>query len=301
VIDHPADGVHLVKANTTIQSLDDVIGIRNRATVLRRLRWIEDRLWWHGILRRSEMVARFGISPQQASQDIATFHQVQPGFATLEASSKSYVRTAEGGPLFPKDPFRWIAEETAENNNAVLPVERLITPNRRTDPAIVAALLVSYDSKVSLLIAYQSLSRDDPATRVICPHQIVDTGHRYHVRAWDGLRGQFADFVIGRIVSAASQPEYPWVDAVADRLWDEEIDVVLAPAEGLSPAQRRIVEQDYGMRKGQIALSVRKALVTYLAESLGLLDEIRGDVTPGKVRELHCLNAEALAPFVPPR
>ncbi len=285
----------------SIQSLDDIIGVRNRATVLRRLRWIEDRLWWHGVLRRSELVTRFGISPQQASQDIATYQQVQAGFATLEPSTKSYVRSAEGRALFPKDPFRWISEESAENNNTVIPVDRLTAPTRRADPSVMAALITSYDLRQSLEINYQSMSRDQPVSRVICPHHIVDTGNRYHVRAWDGLRGRFVDFVIGRILSAAPRPGYSWVDAVADRLWEEHVEIVLAPAEWLSPAQRRVVELDYGMSQGRIAFPVRKALVTYVAESLGILHEIRGDPEPERVRELRCPNAADLAPFVPAR
>lgn len=297
MIDELSDRVHPSNLNRVIQSL----GRRNRTTVIRRLRWIEDRLWWHGALRRADLVARFGISPQQASQDIAAYQQARPGFAELKATSKSYVRAPGATPMFPKDPFRWILEETeAEDGNpSVLPLERLATPRRRADPAIVATLLAAYEKRSAVAIEYQSLSRGESATRVICPHHIVNTGYRYHVRAWDGLRGQFADFVIGRIVSADVAPDYPWVDAVADRLWEEEVEIVVAPAEKLSPAQRKAVERDYDMRGGRTAVSVRKALVVYMAEALGLLDEIQGVAAEG-VRELRCLNPEVIAPFVPP-
>ena len=84
----------------SIQSLDDIIGVRNRATVLRRLRWIEDRLGGTGSCVGQNSLR--GSALQQASQDIATYQQVQAGFKTPEPSTKSYVRSAEGRALFPQ-------------------------------------------------------------------------------------------------------------------------------------------------------------------------------------------------------
>jgi hypothetical protein len=267
--------------------------------VLRRLRWIEDRLRWHGVLRRSDLVNRFGISPQQASQDIAIFQELAPGHAVLDASSKTYVRRAAEPSVFPKNPFRWINDEREESNVSVIPMEGVAMPARRADPDIMAALIAAYESKQGLEIAYQSMASAEPTRRVICAHHLVDTGDRYHVRGWDGLRRHFADFVVGRILSVDRRTDYPWVDVVADSLWNETAEVVLAPAIGLSPAQRRAVEQDYGMEKGRVVLCVRKALVTYLAERLGVLTEIQGNVAAGRVRVIRCLNWKDLAPLVP--
>jgi predicted DNA-binding transcriptional regulator YafY len=282
----------------SIQLLDD-IPIRNRAAVLRRLAWIEDRLWWHGTLRRAELAARFGISPQQASQDISMFQRLRPGFAVPVPSTKSYIRRDGEAPLFPKDPFRWIVDERAECNETVMPLERIATPARRAASAIMAALINSFETRQSLNIEYQSMSSPEPTKRVICIHHIIDTGRRYHIRAWDDLRARFADFVVGRIVTATPKPGYPWVDEIADRLWQETTGMMVAPGKGLSPEQTRAVERDYDMNGGQLEITVRKALVTYVAEHLGVLDQINGTPSEGGFRELRCLNPEELAPFVP--
>jgi hypothetical protein len=53
------------------------------------------------------------------------------------------------------------------------------------------------------------------------------------------------------------------------------------------------------MEKGRVVLCVRKALVTYLAERLGILSEIQGSVGEGRVRVIRCLNWKDLAPLVP--
>ncbi len=298
MIDHSIDYVHASKPNAIIKSLDGLIGTRNRPTVLRRLRWIEDRLWWHGFLKRAEAVERFGISPQQASQDIATYQHVRPGLAKLDTSSKVYVRAPEIEPVFPKDPFRWIAEEMAESA-PVLPLERLPSPSRRAEPEVMSTLLVAFDIKQAVTIDYQSLSQGGISRRIICPHHIVDTDQRCHIRAWDSLRGRFADFVIGRILSGTPCHDYPWVDALADQFWHEHIAIILGPDSELTQAQRRVVQQDYGMRNGRIEITVRKALVTYVAASLGILDEIQGTKNPRRNRELQCINAIELKPLVP--
>ena len=83
-IEHSSAHVRSSNQCITVQLLDGLVGTRNRPTVLRRLRWIEDRLWWHGSLRRSDIIERFGISPQQASQDLSSYQQLHPGLAKLD-------------------------------------------------------------------------------------------------------------------------------------------------------------------------------------------------------------------------
>ena len=298
MLEHLSAPVHPSNQCIAVELLDGLVGSRNRPTVLRRLRWIEDRLWWHGSLRRSDIIERFGISPQQASQDLSSYQQLHPGLAKLNPSSKAYVRENRAKPLFPKEPFGWIAQEMSENA-PVLPMERIPLPGRRAEPGVMAALLGSYNARRPLIIEYQSMSRDELSSRTICPHHLVDASHRCHVRAWDALRGRFADFVVGRIASAQPSPDYPWVDGLADEHWHNQVAMIMTPAPELAPAQRRAVETDYGMRDGQVEFKVRKALVTYVAEALGVLEQIRAASEVGSGRELHCVNAADLAAYVP--
>ena len=44
----------------------------------------------------------------------------------------------------------------------------------------------------------------------------------------------------------------------------------IAPNPGLSPAQKKVIERDYGMRGGTADLKVRKALAYYTKHRLGL-------------------------------
>ena len=143
------------------------------------------------------------------------------------------------------------------------------------------------------------MSRDELSSRTICPHRLVNASRRCHVRAWDALRGRFADSVVGRIVSAQPNPDYPWVDGLADEHWHNQVAIIMTPAPELIPAQRRAVETDYGMRDGQIEFRVRKALVTYVAQALGVLEQIRAAPELGGGRKLYCVNAADLPAYVP--
>jgi hypothetical protein len=46
--------------------------------------------------------------------------------------------------------------------------------------------------------------------------------------------------------------------------------LTIAPNPGLSPAQKKVIERDYGMRGGTVDLKVRKALAYYTKHRLGL-------------------------------
>lgn len=285
----------------SIHSLDGLSAVRNGPTIRRRLRWLDDRLRWHGFFRRSDLVARFGISPQQASGDIATLNEVAPGRARFDPASKEYVRGNAYKPLFPKDPVRWMDQAAEAGDEAVIRVERLSFPSQMVDDDIIAAIIRAYEARKSLMIRYQSMSSKDPTERTICPHHVVDTGDRLHVRAWDDRRRLFADFVLARILSAEARPDYPWVDGVADTLWHERVKVVLAPHEGLSASQKAVVEREYGMVRGRVEASARKALVTYFLERLGLLAAVQGgDGAPSTVKGIRCVNAAEIRPLLPP-
>ncbi|AWU95608.1 WYL domain-containing protein (plasmid) [Azospirillum ramasamyi] len=284
----------------SIHSVDDLKGVRNGAAIIRRLRWIDDRLYWHGSFRRSDMVTRFSLSPQQASADISQYQQIVPANAVLDPSTKGYVRAEGFQPLFLKDAFAWMRQGRETGDLSVLPCESVPIPARRADAEIMMALIGSYETRTALSIRYQSLTSAEPSQRVICPHHIVDHGPRVHVRAWDDRRRIFTDFVVGRILSAEPEPSYPWVDQIADTLWHETVTVRLAPHPGLSATQRAVVEREHCMHDGEVAVPVRKAMVLYFLDGLGLLDAVReGDGTPDATRGVRCLDAAALRPLLP--
>ncbi len=87
--------------------------------------------------------------------------------------------------------------------------------------------------------------------------------------ARDAEDGAFKDYVLGRLSGASlqGQAEAP---SSTDQDWHGWVTLTIAPNPGLSAAQKKVIERDYGMRGGTADLKVRKALAYYTKHRLGL-------------------------------
>ncbi len=127
----------------------------------------------------------------------------------------------------------------------------------------------------SVMITYRSMKNPEGMERRISPHTIVDSGTRYHVRAYCHMRNEFRDFVLGRIASASAFGEQR-KGASDDTQWNTLIVVRIGPHPGLTPAQSSVIEDDYAMVEGEAQIRISQALLRYLLKRLHL-DEKGGD------------------------
>ncbi|MNI67983.1 hypothetical protein D3C73_1236450 [compost metagenome] len=89
---------------------------------------------------------------------------------------------------------------------------------------------------------------------------------RWHVRAYCEKNGQYRDFVLSRL---RGEPELLGKSEnviTEDEDWNSEVEVVIEPDSRLTPAQKAIIETDYGMLNGQLLIPTRKALVQYVLQ-----------------------------------
>ena len=78
---------------------DDAPATENlRWSVQQRLEFIDLRLFWDGLINRSDLVKQFSISVPQASADLARYQQLAPENIEYDASSKAYQATAQFKP-----------------------------------------------------------------------------------------------------------------------------------------------------------------------------------------------------------
>jgi predicted DNA-binding transcriptional regulator YafY len=146
-------------------------------------------------------------------------------------------------------------------------------PSRPLSANLLAALLQAVRDKASLSIGYQSMSSPEPVARVISPHAFAHDGSRWHVRAWCHMRGQYRDFVIGRILEA-SPSELASPPITGDLAWLNVLELVISPHPNLSAGQRRVIELDYGMENGEARISCREALLFYVVKHLRLDQDV---------------------------
>lgn len=245
----------------------------------RRLEFIDYRLRWDGRLNRSDLIEFFGISVPQASLDIARYTELAPNNIRYDASARTYLSGTPFAPLYNIDnPQRYLndllisASGLCSEGGVFLgwspPVGLTPIPARVISAESLGRLLQAIRNHETVIVDYQSLSSDESQARTLSPHAFGFDGFRWHVRAFCHLRQSFRDFVIARMLSIQAGTAST-VSSMDDSAWHTLVTLVIAPHPGLPPAQRKVVELDYGMQNGEVRLDCRQALLFYLLKHLG--------------------------------
>lgn len=234
-----------------------------------RLKHIELRLRFLGEVRRPDLMQRFGIQSAAASRDLALYKELAPGNIDYESRGKRYVLGAKFAPLFPTPSHQvlsWLAEQlgdaTAPSSDALLPC---LMPSRLSFPGldVLACVTRAIHLGQVLSIRYHSISSGE-SCREIVPFALLDTGLRWHVRAFDRKSKDFRDFVLTRISEPTSGPDVaPLRHELPehDVQWTRIVELDLVP----HPNQPRpdITLMDYDMPSGVLRLKLRAALAGY--------------------------------------
>ena len=130
---------------------------------------------------------------------------------------------------------------------------------------------------------YLSMSdRGSETSRVIEPHALVNTGFRWHVRAYNEETYDFRDFVLSRFVSAKLINEAAESSASYDDDWVEIVSLQLAPHPGLDEKKKQSLLIDYGVSE-MIEISVRRALIGYVLQRLSVDTTADHALNPQKI------------------
>lgn len=270
--------------------------------VEQRLEFVEFRLFWEGHVNRSDVMAQFGLSVNQASADLNRYIGLAPDNMVYDKSARTYVRGPGFKPVFSKlDAGRYLAQlrslaagilDRRDSWIADLPAyDAAPTPARGVDPATLRRVVGAIRQTEELEVKYQSLSRPEPTWRWIAPHAIGFDGFRWHCRAFCLTDDCFKDFLLSRILEIRDTRE-GIVSADDDRDWNTEIILEIGPHPELSETQAKVIALDYGMRGGKAKIKVRRALLYYALRRLGL------DTEPAARRpqdqQIVLLNREAI-------
>lgn len=249
-------------------------------SVERRLEFIDFRLYWEGRINRKDLKDFFNISVPQASADLKAYQLKAPQNIDYDKSGKFYFATKQFKPVFKiTDSSHYVAQlrlifnrvlEKEESFLGMVPsFDSIPSVARIVDSEILRNILKAINGKMSMEINYQSMSRDQPIWRKIAPHTLAYDGFRWHIRAYCYIHNDFRDFLLVRILELRNlQPAV--IDSSADNRWQNIVEVKIEPHPGLSAAQKKIIERDYGMENGVGVIKVRAALYFYLEKHLGL-------------------------------
>ncbi|EJD6411162.1 hypothetical protein AB7W70_22495 [Providencia rettgeri] len=273
---------------------------RNGKAILKRLQWIEGQLSWIGEFNRKDLVARFAISTQQASADIALYKEFAPNNMQFDNSSKVFFLSESFVPLFDHEPIEWLQQEQHSEVGNLLGLVDIMGIPQKMDPKIFRTLNRCRKYETPVQVEIGTFSSSEKKTDLICPHSIVVTPVRWHVRAWSGELQRFIDLPISRILSAEPNDRKDWVPKDADREWLTEMSIILAPSEHLEVNQQEMVSSAYGMSNGIVKIPTKACLVYYTLAAMELLSSVReykGEALDPQLN-IRVLNYKELLPLV---
>ncbi len=234
-----------------------------------RLAYIELRLRFVGEVQRGDLSQRFGIQTAAATRDFTLYKRLAPANLHYDASGKRYVLGDAFSPLFEMPlprVFSFLTQGFGDGEPTLSkPWVTSDSPGGLSRPNldVLATVTRAISVRCPLAIDYHSI-RGGQTQRQILPFALIDTGLRWHVRAFDRRSGEFRDFVISRIqnprllsdndVEAHERPDQ-------DIQWTRIVELELIP----HPDQPRpeITELDYGMEQGRLTLKLRAATAGY--------------------------------------
>ena len=230
-----------------------------------RLAYIDFRLYFMGEVGRPDLASRFGVAPAGATRDLALYREVAPQNIEFDGSNKIYRIGKNFAPLFEHAPQRVLSalslgfgDGVDGESQPMLPCE---SPAVLSSPqmSVLAPICRAIHAKRPVAIRYHSVSSGE-SERVIVPFALIDTGLRWHVRAFDRKTGEFRDFVVTRIDDPTLLDDEPKANERPDNdiQWTRIVEVELVP----HPDQARpeITVRDFNMANGALEMKLRAAL-----------------------------------------
>ncbi len=273
-----------------------------------RLQYIEIKAWYTGVVTRSDVARAFGLSDPAATKDLKLYGDLAPGNLVYHHGVFGFVPgngfAAVFADLSPAAVLPVIAANLAVANGPYgddlvygLATAALPLPARLPSAQTLAQITRAIHGRRQLRVGYRSLSeRDSEAVRIIEPHTLVNTGLRWHVRAYNVATCDFRDFVLSRVAAAECLDAPAESGEAYDDDWVETVTLRLAPHAGLDAARRESLLLDYGASGETIGVDVRRALLGYVLQRLNV------DTTPDhalnpNAYQLMLLNRDEIEPF----
>ncbi|HDS1148272.1 TPA: WYL domain-containing protein [Stenotrophomonas maltophilia] len=234
-----------------------------------RLAYIDFRLYFFGEIGRADLIERFSVAPAGATRDLALYREIASQNIIFDGSNKIYRIGQVFAPLFDHTSQRVLSALALGFgdgvNGAAQPLLPCESPSALSSPRmeVLAPVCRAIHARRPVAIRYHSLSRGK-SERVIVPFALVDTGLRWHVRAFDRKSRRFRDFVITRIEAPTLLDEEPQANECPDNdiQWTRVVELDFVPHPRLE--RPKIIKMDYGMTDGSIRMRVRAAVAGYM-------------------------------------
>lgn len=260
-----------------------------------RMQFIDMLVHWEGGINTTDISEQFNLSSAQARTLLKHYRSKNANALKYSESRKRYIATPYFQP--PEDIssvsqyLQWLqlGSLSRSGSNLVEPMPPLAI---NISPSVMRGLVEGARQKKRVEVNYFSLSNPNDEGRIICPHSFVDTGARWHVRAYCEKSASYRDFVLTRFRDETSVMNHAVHGISGDIGWNTSVEVCIQPDKRLSQAKRKVIEQDYQMTHGELKIKTRGCLVNYLLRSLQISTKTL-DLNP-QAQQLICANLDEI-------
>ncbi|MDV2857829.1 WYL domain-containing protein [Oceanimonas sp. CAM02] len=244
---------------------------------LHRRYWLIELIsYWEGRLTTGHLRQFFGISRQQASKDINQYQQDHTSNLEYCPSRKGYLPGKHFNPAHISadvaEYLNWVTGQSAHTMPADpgyrLEHAILLPPARNVSPNVIRPLVHALRHHERLDVDYGAVSSSDRDGRIIVPVLFVNTGSRWHLRAWCEKAQNYRDFVLSRFHGTPTPEGKPLAPLPPDTRWNTHITLHITPDPRLSPEQQQALIHDYAMNNGRLEINTRAALAGYLLREM---------------------------------
>jgi hypothetical protein len=238
--------------------------------------------YYTGIISRSEVAEAFGLSDAAATKDLKLYNDLAPNNLLYRHNVFGFVPAPDFSETFadlsPARVLPMMASNLAVaggpyGNEAIygINLEALPLPSRLPTKEVLSQITRAIRGHNKLSVNYRSLSdRDSNQQRILEPHSLVNTGLRWHLRAYSEDTYDFRDFVLSRFVEAECLDVLAESNQQYDDDWVESVTLRLSPHPKLEDAKRTSLLFDFGADGEEIVIQVRRALIAYVLQKLAV-------------------------------
>lgn len=234
-----------------------------------RLAYIDFRVSFVGQIRRADLELKFGIKAAASTRDITTYRGLAPDNLVYDTSAKAYFRSDGFKPLFNFAVesilsflirgFGGIQKKIIGSSVSCLSSEIIEKPSIETLSILSRAIHLNN----AITTTYVS-AKNGKSVKELIPHAFVNSGQRWHVRAFDRSRNRFGDFVLTRFISPEiiESPILPKEEVANDIQWNRFVEMEIIPHPCLK--HKTPIEMDYGIKKNKpLLVQVRAVQAGY--------------------------------------
>lgn len=237
-------------------------------------KYIEAVLFWQGEIQTGVFQDKYKLSRPSARRYVNDFIARYNIAASYNESDKAYILATPFTPNYISQDFTEYANLVGEqyvHNLSTSTISTLPLPHRKLNPTILRPILNACRRQSVLDICYQSIKEGGETERIIRPHTLVNSGLRYHLRAYCEDAKGFRDFSLSRILSASPEFKYKAKKYQKDdEAWQQAVTLTIMPDPRLSDYAQKVIAHDFDMNGHKKQLKTNAALINYLISILRL-------------------------------